>query len=173
MATEQLVDAVVKLLATMVLLSNVFIILALLSKPLKIEKYFQGFWENAVPLAFFVALVSTLGSLFLSEIAGWVPCKLCWFQRVFMYPLVILLGLAWWKKMKNVKPYAITLAALGLPIAAYHYGLHRFFFTGFIPCSEGHTCNIVFVFQYGYITIPFMALTGFVLVLLLLWKAKK
>ena len=67
-----------------------------------------------IPLAFVVATVATLGSLYLSEVANFVPCRLCWYQRIAMYPLPVLLGVAWWKRDDGVRRYALPLAIIGM-----------------------------------------------------------
>ncbi|MEN9613983.1 MAG: hypothetical protein RLZZ347_290 [Candidatus Parcubacteria bacterium] len=123
--------------------------------------------KYAVPLAFFVALTATFGSLFYSDVLGYAPCKLCWFQRICMYPQVILLGLAWWKKDKEVGKYSLALSAIGLVLAIYHYYL-QLGGNPLVPCGVvGYSvsCSQRFVLEYGYITIPMMALTGFALIL--------
>ncbi len=124
--------------------------------------------DNGFKLTFIVALVSTLGSLFYSDILGYEPCKFCWFQRIFMYPQVILLGIALWKRDFNISLYSIILSVIGGLLALNHYILQT---TGssFIPCSAvGYSvaCSKVFTMHLGYITIPFMALSGFVLMTL-------
>src|SRR5207342_697395 len=73
-----------------------------------------------VPLAFVVALIATLGSLYLSEVAHFVPCRLCWYQRIAMYPLPIILAVGWWKRDSGVRRYALPLAVVGACISVYH-----------------------------------------------------
>ncbi|NUM25833.1 MAG: disulfide bond formation protein B [Candidatus Buchananbacteria bacterium] len=123
-----------------------------------------------LPLAFLTALVSTLGSLFYSEIAGYEPCTLCWYQRIVMYPQVITLGLALWKKNEAVVDQSIMLSLIGAMIAVYQY-LGQISVIELAPCSAiGYSvsCSKTFVMNYGYITIPMMALTGFSYILLLM-----
>ena len=125
---------------------------------------------RALLLAFFVALAGTLGSLFYSEVAGYEPCRLCWYQRIFLYPNVILLGLALYKKDKGIIPYGITLSIVGGAIAFYHYLIQRGIAPE-LPCSAvgySTSCAQIFVMSYGYITIPLMALTAFVFILSIL-----
>ncbi|HJN62495.1 MAG TPA: disulfide bond formation protein B [Candidatus Parcubacteria bacterium] len=132
------------------------------------------FSKNAIILAFIVALVSTIVSLFYSEIVGWEPCKLCWFQRVFMYPQVILLGMALWKKKKNIKDYSIVLSLVGTLIAGFHYYLQ----VGDPPqiiCSTLNnlsSCSKIFIMEFGYITFPIMSLTAFLLIISFLISQK-
>jgi disulfide bond formation protein DsbB len=131
--------------------------------------------KNAIWMSFVIALISTLGSLFYSEIAGYEPCKLCWYQRILMYPLVIILGIAWKRNDKKIVDYALALSGLGAIIAGYHYYL-QLGGKSVLPCSAvGYSvsCSQRFVMSFGYITIPMMALTSFLLIFLLLWRLRE
>ncbi len=162
-------------LATLVLLSDIFIvIIALLfvAEKMKIVKWFSQFRKSFAPyaliLAFAVALTSTLGSLFLSEVAKYQPCLLCWYQRILMYPQAILLYLAILRKEIVIKPYLIALSVVGGMISTYHYIIQLFPAAEILPCnSTGVSCTQGH-FYYGFISIPFMALTGFLLIIILL-----
>jgi len=118
--------------------------------------------------AFLVALLSTAGSLYFSEIAKIVPCELCWLQRILMYPQVVLLGLALLKKNRDIFYQSATLSIIGFAIAVYHYYLQRGG-NPLVPCSTvGYSvdCAKNFTLNYGYITIPVMAMTGFVMIII-------
>jgi hypothetical protein len=121
--------------------------------------------KYSLQLALSVALVSTLGSLYFSEIANYVPCELCWFQRIFMYPQVLLLGIALLKKDKEIFAYTVPLSIIGGLISAYNYYLQL------VPsaaiCSANAPCSVSQFLIFGYINITVMALTGFVLLTLL------
>ena len=122
--------------------------------------------DNALIIAFIVALVATLGSLFYSEIMGYEPCSLCWYQRILMYPQVILLGMAMVKRSVFIASYSIALSMVGGAIAAFHY-YGQTVDNGVLSCDTlGQTasCVTLFVLEYGYITIPMMALTAFVFI---------
>lgn len=120
------------------------------------------FAMNALPFSLIVASIATAGSLFLSEVAHFIPCKLCWFQRIFMYPQVIILGIALWVNDIRIRTYLFVLSAIGAAIAAYHYALQMF--PASLPCTdEVASCAAKQFAQYGYITIPMMALTAFLL----------
>ena len=124
--------------------------------------------RNALLFAFIVALTATLGSLFYSEVAKYTPCLLCWYQRIFMYPQTLLLGLATLKKDAKIAAYSLTLSLVGLVIAAYHYSL-QINPNPLAPCSTvGYSvsCSQRFAAEYGYITIPMMSLTAFALIAL-------
>ncbi len=140
----------------------------------KNEAIIQFFSKHALRIAFATALVATLGSLFYSEIAGYEPCKLCWLQRIFMYPQAIILGMALWKKDRNIVRYSIVLSAVGAVIAAYHY-LLQLGIAPALPCAavgSSAACSQRFVMEFGYITIPLMSLSGFLLILVSMVAAK-
>jgi len=155
-------NIILSLLAVFGQILILFIFISLLfgknAKPLA----FLG--KNAILLAFLVAAGATLGSLFYSEIAGFEPCKLCWFQRIFLFPQVIVLGLALLGKATDVKNIAIALSALGAAFAVYHNLLLAGFVSGGWCSTAAVSCAQNFVFAFGYITIPVMSLTAFLLV---------
>ena len=122
----------------------------------------------AIYFAWGVALVSTLGSLYYSEVANFPPCDLCWYQRIAMYPLPVILGIAAWRRDFGIRPYAIALASIGAAISIYHYQLERFPDQTSLSCSVDVPCTTVWIWRFHYISIPFMALSGFALIVTLL-----
>ena len=119
----------------------------------------------ALPVAAVVASVATLGSLYLSEVEGFVPCLLCWVQRGFMYPLALLLIVASVKSLRWVGPVALVMAVLGAGVGAYHFGEQRGWVGGSEQfCDASAPCTYIWVEQFGFMSIPFMAFTGFLLV---------
>ncbi|MEO8510059.1 MAG: disulfide oxidoreductase [Chloroflexota bacterium] len=122
----------------------------------------------ALWLAFLVALVATLGSLYLSESVGFVPCTLCWYQRIAMYPLVPLLGIAAVRRDAGIRRYAVPLAAVGGLISAYHVALQRLPGLPSGSCSLDVPCSAIYVERFGFVTIPVMALVGFISILVIL-----
>jgi len=148
----------------------VAIVIAVVTKNEKLEKLIG---DKALLLAFLVALVSTLGSLFYSEIAGYDPCKLCWIQRILMYPQALLLGsvLFWKRGLEIISKNSFILSVVGAAIAGYHYllqiGVTESASCGLVGYSS--SCSQVFVMNWGYITIPMMALSGFLLIAALNW----
>jgi disulfide bond formation protein DsbB len=118
--------------------------------------------------AFIVALLATLGSLYFSEIAHFEPCRLCWFQRIAMYPLVVILGIAAWKHDTAVRIYALPIAAIGAVIATYHYLLEWFPSIDAGVCTVGIPCSAVWFREFGFASIPFLAVTAFLLIITLL-----
>ncbi|TCI37673.1 MULTISPECIES: disulfide oxidoreductase [Exiguobacterium] len=124
-------------------------------------------------LAWLVALTATLGSLYFSEIREFVPCELCWIQRIFMYPLVFVLGMAVFTNDRQVKKYVLPLAIGGGMISLYHYLVQKVpGFADIKPCVEGVPCNVQYINWFGFVTIPFLALTAFTLITLLLLNIK-
>jgi hypothetical protein len=124
--------------------------------------------------AFIVALTALSGSLYFSEIAGYEPCKLCWFQRIFMYPLVLVLGIAVYKKDYAAKRYVVPMAIIGAVIAAYHYVSATLVKAAAVSCTlDGPSCFVDYFTDYGYVTIPMMALTAFMAIGILAWLWKK
>lgn len=120
-------------------------------------------------LSFTVASVATAGSLFLSEIAHFTPCTLCWYQRIAMYPLVLLLGIAAFRNDLSIRLYAMPIAAIGAIISAYHIVLQRLPGLPSGSCSISVPCDLIYVERFGFITIPVMAFIGFVTIMTLLW----
>ncbi len=135
-------------------------------------KFFAFFGKNGLALAFVVAVVSVAGSLFYSNIAGFEPCVLCWYQRIFMYPLVVVLSMGLIKKSKQVIEYVMFLPIIGLIIALYHNYIYYAGTTGCLFAGKGVSCTQRYVFELGYITIPMMALTAFWLIILFLSLAR-
>ncbi len=128
-----------------------------------------SFWtKHAISIAFLISVVSTVGSLYFSEIEHLAPCTLCWYQRICMYPQVLLLGAGLYLKDKNVKAYVIPLALIGFLIAAYHVYLQTL---GIIEaCRIGDvSCAVVTNQYFGFVTIPLMSLTAFASILALLF----
>lgn len=114
-----------------------------------------------MPLATAIASVATLGSLYLSEVAGYVPCALCWYQRIAMYPLVVVLGVASLRGDRQVWRTAVPIASIGGGIAAWHMAVERFPALGSAVCDPSAPCALLWVEEFGFLTLPTMALTGF------------
>ncbi len=119
-------------------------------------------------LAFVVAATATLGSLYFSEIADFEPCKYCWFQRIAMYPLAVIFGIAAWRRDHGVRLYGFTLAGLGGALAAYHYLIQQYPELSSSECSVTVPCTAAYVWEFGFISIPWMALSAFALIIVLL-----
>lgn len=121
--------------------------------------------EQAMFASWGISLIATAGSLFFSEVMKYIPCNLCWYQRILMYPLVILLGVASARKDYNMSLYALILSVIGGLISLYHYLIQK------VPALHelGNACGIVpcntdYINWFGFITIPFLALIAFTLI---------
>jgi len=135
----------------------------LINRKRKDDKLILFFGKYGLQFALFFALIAMLSSLFYSSIAGFEPCFLCWWQRIFMYPLVFILGMAWYKKDPKVINYVLVLALIGIVISLYHnYVLYGG--SELISCGTGASCDRRYVFEFGYISIPTMCLTSYLLV---------
>lgn len=150
----------------------VVFVLAVISRDSWGKSLFNFLGKNAVPLGLLVSLSAVVGSLLYSQILGYEPCSLCWWQRVFVYPTVILFGAALLKKDHNVFHYVIPLISIAAIIALYH-SYTQLGGASILPCTaEGGACSKVFVKEYGYVTIPLMSLTVIVYVMFLGWVSR-
>ncbi len=125
-------------------------------------------------VAWLIATLSTLGSLFFSEVMELIPCVLCWYQRVFLFPLVFILLVGLLTQDKHVVRYALPLVMIGWGITLYH-GL---LFYGLIPeamqpCSQGVSCSDDGMVLFGFLPIPLLSLVAFSSIFILLLKARK
>lgn len=123
---------------------------------------------NAIGMAFWVALLATMGSLYFSEVAEFEPCKLCWYQRIAMYPLVVILGIAAVRRDPGVRIYAIALAAIGALLATYHVALEWIPALDTGACGTGPACSVIWFRVFGFVSLPSLALVAFLLILTLL-----
>jgi disulfide bond formation protein DsbB len=124
--------------------------------------------DAAVWLAFAVAATATLGSLYFSEVRDLVPCRLCWFQRIFMYPLAIVLLVGAIRRDRGVRRYAVPLATIGLLVSAYHYFIEWNPQFESDSCAVSVPCSVPYFREFGFVSLAFMALCGFAAVLALL-----
>jgi len=130
--------------------------------------YLSHVARYAYELAFGASLAATLGSLYYSEVIGYVPCGLCWWQRIFMYPQTILLGIALWKRERQAAIYSMIFSVLGGAIGLYHYAL-EWGGEGFLPCpATGVSCAARLVFEFGYISLPLMSVSIFTFIYIVL-----
>lgn len=130
--------------------------------------------ENLMQIALLLAIVSTIGSLYFSEILKLTPCLLCWYQRICMYPLVIIIAVGIWKKDKNLPYFVLPFSIAGLIISAYHNLLYYNIIPESIePCTLGISCTTRQLEWFGFITIPLMSLGTFALITFLTLLYKK
>ncbi len=133
--------------------------------------------ENLLLFMWVVALSATMGSLYFSEIRGYEPCELCWIQRIFMYPLVLIIGIAYLQRNARIAMTTAVLAIIGGAISLYHYGIQKVdFLSDSAPACGRVSCTGEYINLFGFMTIPFLALTAFALIAissLLVLKALK
>lgn len=126
--------------------------------------------DAALPLATAVATVSMLGSLYYSEVAGLRPCRLCWYQRGAMYPLAILLLVALFTQRRHLWRFALPLALVGAVIAGYHYTIQRNpAVAAEAICDVDLPCTAVELWEFGFISLAYMALSAFLFVAAAMW----
>lgn len=114
---------------------------------------------------FTISLVATLVSLYFSYILGWEPCVLCWYQRIFIYPIVIVSGVAILYKDTKVARYILPLSILGGLIAFFHNLLYwKIIPETFVPCKNGVSCTAEYLSLFGFVTIPLLSLIAFILI---------
>ena len=122
-------------------------------------------WGYELWIAFLVSAIATGGSLFFSEIAGFVPCELCWYQRICMYPLSIITLLAAIANDHRVARYLLPLPLVGAGVSVYHLLVEHGVVSQTQACqlSAPGGCATKWVDEFGYVTIPALALTAFAL----------
>ena len=119
-------------------------------------------------MAWLVAVVSTAGSLYFSNVLGFPPCDLCWWQRIFTYPMVFVLFVGLWRKDVSVPYYILPLAIMGSIFALYQ----NLIYEGIIPeviktCSNGVSCTTKYIELFGFISIPMLSLISYIVIILL------
>lgn len=123
--------------------------------------------KNKDNLFFFgwaISIIATFGSIYFSEIRQFIPCELCWWQRIFMYPLTILLGVAYVRKDWKMSLYACIFSGVGGTISIFHYALQKFPMLQTADFCQGISCSGAYINWFGFITIPFLALVAFILI---------
>ncbi len=121
-----------------------------------------------------VAMIATLGSLFFSEVMRFPPCVLCWYQRVFMYPLTLIFFVGVFQGPRPTFSFASPLVTLGWLTATYHNLLHyKIVPESASPCVQGVSCSTVYINVFGFITIPMLSFIAFTILALLLFLIKK
>jgi len=126
-----------------------------------------GLW-----LAFTVTAGATVGSLYFSEVASYLPCQLCWYQRIAMYPLAVITLIAALRRDRLVIWYTTPLASIGAGVAAWHTLIEwRPALDGGSCAAVGPSCVDVWFREFGFISLAFMALVGFVATIVFVWVA--
>ena len=133
--------------------------------------------ETFLFAAWATSIIAMFGSLYFSEIRQYEPCLLCWYQRILMYPFAIILGIAVVKKDYRISLYTMAMSAIGAMISIYHYSLQKVPFMADNAVTCGRVpCTGQYINWLGFITIPFLALTAFIIIFtlsLIIWKKTK
>lgn len=123
--------------------------------------------ENSLVFIATVSLVAIFGSLYFSEVRGFEPCKLCWYQRILMYPILLISGVALFQKNANIALTTAIFAIIGGGTSLYHYGIQKLsFLRDSAPACGNVSCTGQYINHLGFITIPFLALVAFALILI-------
>jgi disulfide bond formation protein DsbB len=141
--------------------------LALLRFALPLAALRRLLWGYELWAAFVVAAIATGGSLFFSQVVGYIPCEMCWFQRICMYPLSLLLLLMAARSDHAAARYLLPLPIVGAGVSIYHILIENHVVTEPQACTAGGTtgCDFKWINYFGYMTIPTLALTGFLLLI--------
>ena len=155
--------------------SAIIIICVILKHPSrKLHHLAKKTAEHALLIGFFVSIFSVLASLFYSNIVGFAPCDLCWWQRIFLYPQAVLFAVALYNEKVNkisdelVFVYSFVLSIIGGAIALFHYYAQMFNPDALAICTtQGSSCAEIFFISFGYITIPMMSLTAYLILIMI------
>jgi len=133
----------------------------------------EGLGVQALLLAWIVSLVTTAGSLYYSEHLGFIPCELCWYQRIAMYPLTVVLGVGWFRRDVKVWITAAPFVVVGVPLSMYHWLVERVpSFAESSSCSATAPCTAPYFEKLGFVTLAWMCFSSFCLIgVLLAWFA--
>ncbi len=115
-------------------------------------------------VALLAAWIAMCGSLFFSEVMNWPPCLLCWYQRILMYPLTLILAIGIFRRDRKLHLYVLPFSIIGAGVALYHYLLIKTTWFPPPPCTDGVPCTVDYIDWLGFINIPFMALTAFLII---------
>ena len=125
-------------------------------------------------IAWIVSLASIVISLYFSNVLNFTPCILCWYQRICMYPLAIILGIGILKKDSSLFYYGFPLALIGWLISIYHNLLYyKIIPESAGPCIQGVSCTTKFIEYFGFVSIPFLSFLSFSIIIFCLWMYKK
>lgn len=127
------------------------------------------FWLSASSryIAQLAATTATVGSLFMSEILGWPPCILCWYQRIMMYPLAFIIPIGLVRRDRKVHLYVLPLAVIGALTSLYHYGVTKRLVPP-PPCVSNIPCENGWINWLGFINVPFLALIAFIVIIFMM-----
>ncbi|MBR9705364.1 disulfide bond formation protein B [Candidatus Pacearchaeota archaeon] len=174
----ELVNFVTQILSILTIITHIIIVIALIlyiitlltKKKFRFYLHIKNFFQHYSKIfIFIIAVTATFGSLFLSQIAKYTPCLLCWYQRIFMYPIALIALISIIKKDNNIPTYIIPMSIIGGFFAGYHYliTLSAKVSASDICSNNGVSCLIEYFNEFGYVTFPLMSLTAFIIVIIL------
>ena len=138
-----------------------------------LDAFLADLGRMALPLAWVIALVTMVGSLYYSRIQHYVPCELCWYQRICIYPFAVILGIAAWRRDAGIRIYALPVLAIGAVIADYHSWIQAYPpVDGTSFCTPDAPCTLRYVWEFGFVSLPFMALSACCCMIVLLLIAR-
>lgn len=121
--------------------------------------------ENGLLAIWVTSLIATLGSLYFSEVRDFIPCELCWYQRILMYPILLITTVAYIQKNVKIALTTAVFASIGGLISLYHYGIQKVpFLQESAPACGQVSCTGAYINWLGFITIPFLALIAFIMI---------
>jgi len=121
--------------------------------------------HNSLYIALLAAWIAMTGSLYFSEVMGYIPCTLCWHQRILMYPLTAVIAVGLLRRDWHLPYYVLPLSVFGLAMSTYHYLLEKTdLFDAMAACRQGVSCTTQWINWFGFVTIPFLALVAFLVI---------
>ena len=168
LVTNEAMELFFALLGILALLGSLGVVVARVSGSAAGRQLIQGLAPLALAVPALVTSVSMVGSLYFSEVVNYRPCVLCWYQRIAMYSLAIVLVTAAVRRDKSIAPYAMVLAGIGATISAYHWLLERWPAIDTGSCSADAPCSVPYFEVFGFVSLAFMAFCAFVTVLVFL-----
>ena len=168
LVTNEAMELFFALLGILALLGSLGVVVARVSGSAAGRQLIQGLAPLALAVPALVTSVSMVGSLYFSEVVNYRPCVLCWYQRIAMYSLAIVLVTAAVRRDKSITPYAMVLAGIGATISAYHWLLERWPAIDTGSCSADAPCSVPYFEVFGFVSLAFMAFCAFVTVLVFL-----
>ncbi|HZB95404.1 MAG TPA: disulfide oxidoreductase [Herpetosiphonaceae bacterium] len=129
-----------------------------------VDRFFLSLAPFSRYIALLAAWTALCGSLFFSQVIGWIPCTLCWYQRILMYPLAVIIAVGILRRDRALHLYVLPLSILGATVSLYHYLLIKTHLFPSPPCMVGVPCTVDYLNLLGFINIPLLALTAFLII---------
>lgn len=165
-----MINSVNFILSAFTIIAQIAVLFLVIAKITKNNFVLNFVSKRVSELSLLVVLGGVIGSLFYSQVAGYVPCELCWWGRIFLYPQIVILSIALIKKDLTVTKYIKALSIAGLIITGYHSLLQMGLVPSVICGATSISCAQRYFITFGYITLPMMGFTAFLLLTILNWK---